>query len=156
MFVLCNKIALTQILEYILYTVLEIHTGKLGIFLPALLFRAALLLDFWNFSYWHYYLGRHFYSVQESRHFILALPDVYKNWLFTFYKLALPCSVIFAVFSIGGDAESLSTVHKGPIRGIFFRSSGLEAIAEKRPRDQTDFLIAGFPLYSRKLVTLFY
>ena len=50
-----------------MYTVSEIHTGKLGIFLLALLFRAALLLDFWNFSYWHYYLGRHFYSRQESR-----------------------------------------------------------------------------------------
>ena len=33
------------------YNVSEIHTGKLGIFLLALLFRAALLLDFWNFSY---------------------------------------------------------------------------------------------------------
>ena len=32
-----------------MFTVLEIHTGKLGIFLLALLFRAALLLDFWNF-----------------------------------------------------------------------------------------------------------
>ena len=49
-----------------MFTVLEIHTGKLGIFLLALLFRAALLLDFWNFSFWHYYLGRHFYSRQES------------------------------------------------------------------------------------------
>ena len=79
----------------------------------------------------------------SSKHFILSQPDVYKNWLFTLYKLALPCSVIFAVFSIGGDAESLSTVHKGPISGIFFRSSGLEAIAEKRPRDQTDFKTRG-------------
>ena len=49
-----------------MYTVSEIHTGKLGIFLLALLFRVALLLDIWNFSYWHYYSGRHFYSGQEQ------------------------------------------------------------------------------------------
>ena len=53
-------------------------------------------------------------NLLSSRHFILALPDVYKNWILTLYKLSLPCSVIFAVFLIGGDAESLSTVRKRP------------------------------------------
>ena len=42
------------------------YTGKLGIFLLALLLMGVLLLDFGNFSDWHYYLGRHFFSGQES------------------------------------------------------------------------------------------
>ena len=33
---------------------------------------------------------------------------------------------------------------KGPVSGKMFRSPGLGAIAENRPRDQTDFLHSGF------------